>query len=61
MTADTQQTPSIGPWLRDNPTNGNHYEIQVATDGSGTVQVYQTDGVTKIGGTGTIADCNLTH
>ncbi len=59
--ADTFVSPSVGPWLRDDPINGNHYEIQVSTDGHGIVQVYQTDGVTPIGNTGTIADCNLTH
>jgi prepilin-type N-terminal cleavage/methylation domain-containing protein len=60
-TADTLVTPSIGPWLRDNPVNGTHYQIEVKTDGSGTVQVFKTDGITPIGNTGAIADCNLTN
>ncbi len=63
-TADTLVTPSIGPWLRDNPTNGSHYQIQVSTDGSGTVQVWTADGSGTIpasGPTGTITDCNQAH
>jgi prepilin-type N-terminal cleavage/methylation domain-containing protein len=30
---------TIGPWLRDIPYNGGHYEIVVSVDGSGTVGV----------------------
>jgi prepilin-type N-terminal cleavage/methylation domain-containing protein len=63
-TADTLVTPSIGPWLRDDPTNGSHYQIQVSTDGSGMVQVWAADGSATIpasGPTGTVADCNQTR
>jgi general secretion pathway protein G len=30
---------SVGPWLKTNPINGNHYSIAVSNDGKGTVQV----------------------
>jgi prepilin-type N-terminal cleavage/methylation domain-containing protein len=61
LATDTLVTPNMGPWLRDNPTNGNHYQIEVATNGLYGIQVYQTDGVTPIGNSGTIADCDQTH
>jgi prepilin-type N-terminal cleavage/methylation domain-containing protein len=63
-TTDTYTTPSAGPWLRDNPTNGSHYQIQVKSDGTGTVQVYTADGTATIPATNptaTVADCNQTH
>jgi general secretion pathway protein G len=49
--------PALGPWLRDTPTNGNHYRIEADTLGNGTVQVWKADGSGKIGTSGTIADC----
>jgi prepilin-type N-terminal cleavage/methylation domain-containing protein len=63
-TMDTYTTPSAGPWLRDNPTNGSHYQIEVTSDGSGTVQVYTANGSATIPATNptaTVADCNQTH
>lgn len=30
---------SVGPWLKDVPTNGSHYSIVVSSDGRGTVTV----------------------
>ena len=32
----------IGPWLSDIPFNAGHYEIQVATNGTGAIYVNQT-------------------
>jgi prepilin-type N-terminal cleavage/methylation domain-containing protein len=49
--------PALGPWLRDPPTNGNHYRIEADTLGNGTVQVWKADGSAMIG-SGTIAACN---
>lgn len=53
-------TGSLGPWLKDAPVNGGHYEIAVATDGNGTIQVMAADGSALIpasGATHTAADC----
>lgn len=60
LVKDTTVTPNLGPWLRDQPTNGHHYRIEVSTDGNGTVQVYKWDGSATIpsSGTGTVADCS---
>ena len=61
---DTFDAPPVGPWLRDQPTNGLHYRIEASTDGSGTVQVYKWDGSATIPAppgpspTGTAADCS---
>jgi prepilin-type N-terminal cleavage/methylation domain-containing protein len=38
------QTPQAGPWLKDYPFNSGHYQIQVSTDGKGTVTVWDTAG-----------------
>lgn len=63
MVADTTVTPTVGPWLRDQPTNGLHYRIEASTDGSGTVQVYTYNGTATIPAsspTHTAADCSYT-
>lgn len=66
MLTDTSVTPNVGPWLRDQPTNGQHYRIQASTDGKGTVQVYTSTGGATIPAlptaspTATAADCSYT-
>lgn len=66
MLTDTSVTPNVGPWLRDQPTNGQHYRIIAATDGTGKVQVYTSTGGATIPAppvgspTATAADCSFT-
>ena len=66
-TTTDSNSATVGPWLNSADLNtsgvlinGNHYEIQV--NNSGVVQVYKTDGVTKIlpggSGGGVQSDCN---
>ena len=56
------QTPAlpndIGPWLKDNPVNTNHYQIQVLPNG--VVQVWNATGTATIPATSTnsAADCS---
>ncbi len=38
----TSANGSAGPWLRDYPYSAGHYQIEVSTDGKGTVSVYDT-------------------
>lgn len=59
--SDTSSGATLGPWLRDQPTNGTHYRIEVSTDGKGTVQVYTASGSATIPAaspTHTAADCS---
>jgi general secretion pathway protein G len=35
---------TVGPWLKDYPYNANHYQISVASDGSGTITIESTSG-----------------
>jgi prepilin-type N-terminal cleavage/methylation domain-containing protein len=52
----------LGPWLLSPTTNGHHYKIEAALDGSGTVKVMawnDTDGSHVIGTT--VAACSQVH
>jgi prepilin-type N-terminal cleavage/methylation domain-containing protein len=46
-----------GPWLRESPINQGHYQIWVANDGSGEVQVLDAAGDVPQNPTQTAADC----
>jgi general secretion pathway protein G len=50
----------IGPWIKSNPLNANHYEIQYNGTLTQPEQVYNGGGTATIpaAGTGTIADCS---
>lgn len=50
---------TTGPWLKDDPVQSGHYEIQVTNDGTGTIGVYQpgTYPTAQIGSKNTVADC----
>jgi prepilin-type N-terminal cleavage/methylation domain-containing protein len=57
-------SPTVGPWLKDVPKNGSHYQIFVANDGSGKVAVLDGSGKVLPSTTGgaatfTSADCAL--
>lgn len=45
-------SPQVGPWLRDVPSNGSHYTIAVANDGSGSITVSDAGGPTQPNCTG---------
>jgi prepilin-type N-terminal cleavage/methylation domain-containing protein len=51
-------TADDGPWLRESPINQGHYQIWVANDGSGEVQVLDAAGDVPQNPTQTAADCN---
>jgi general secretion pathway protein G len=60
-TAPNLASPSgstVGAWLKDAPTNANHYTISVSNDGKGNISVLKADGVTPAGPVNTPADCN---
>jgi prepilin-type N-terminal cleavage/methylation domain-containing protein len=63
----TGNIAGLGPWLLGPTTNGHHYRIEAALDGSGTVKVMawnDTDGTNIIGTpaqVGTVAPCAQTH
>lgn len=42
----------IGPWLRDLPLNGSHYQIALSNDGSDTISVYTTGAAPTLLATG---------
>jgi prepilin-type N-terminal cleavage/methylation domain-containing protein len=44
---------SVGPWIKDLPYSQGHYQIVVATDGSGAVKVYTAPNVAPATDTGT--------
>ena len=73
LAGDTVDVPNVGPWLRDQPTNGHHYQIQVPltgtlpngnqANGSGSVQVWKWNTTTNSFSTavpvsGSAADCS---
>jgi general secretion pathway protein G len=55
----------LGPWLLSPTTNGQHYRIEGALDGSGKVQVFKwndsSGSSANLIGDGTVAGCNLVH
>ena len=63
LAGDTFDTPNLGPWLRDQPTNGTHYRIEVplngALNGTGQVEVWNSTGTATIPAvsTNSAADC----
>jgi len=54
----TTETGAVGPWLKDYPYNNDHYQIEVSTDGKGTVSVWGTGASpSQIGSADTETDC----
>lgn len=51
---------SVGPWLRDFPGNGSHYQIAIEAGSPSKISVYTTNGATDIvgGGVDTQAACS---
>jgi general secretion pathway protein G len=56
----TEGSTTLGPWLKDYPLNGTHYQIQVSNDGKDTIQVYDAAGTATLpaAGTATEGDCS---
>ena len=57
-------TPSgtFGPWLKDYPYDGGHSQIEVESDGSGTVSVYDTgSSPLPVGSANALSDCDSVH
>jgi Domain of unknown function (DUF4190) len=49
---------TVGPWLTAVPASAGHYQIEVSSDGSGTVSVYTTGSKpTQIGSSNSSIDC----
>ena len=63
LSGDGSDSPTLGPWLRDQPTNGTHYRIEVplnvASNGTGHVEVWNSTGTATIPAvsTNSAADC----
>lgn len=58
----TTATGTVGPWMKDNPVNSSHYEIQLSNDGKGTIGVFRVDNpaiqIPSVGSTNAPKDCN---
>lgn len=62
QTTDTDSNGnSIGPWLKDLPLNGSHYQIALSSDGTDNIAVYTTGSSPSAVGTANagIANCSL--